>query len=192
VNGRAIATPGRGWRWLCLLGACLLVAVAHAAALEFSRVTVTLGEDDRIYLDAQTTYTLPPVVSEALDNGVPLTFVTHVQMRDTQAWLWQKDVADYRIRSVLRYRPLAGLYEVRVDDGDKQVFATREAALRYMGRISDLALIERGRLDLSHEYKVRLDAYLDIEALPLPLRPRAYLSGDWNLEAEPWEWQIKP
>ena len=184
--------PAHRLWWAWLLCACLLAPAVQAAALEFSRVTITLGEDNRIYLDAQTSYRLPPVVSEALDNGVPLTFVTHVQMRDTQAWLWQKDVVDYRIRSVLRYRPLAGLYEVRVGDDDKQVFATREAALRYMGRISDLALIERDRLNLKHEYQVRLDAYLDIEALPLPMRPRAYLSSDWNLEAEPWEWQIRP
>jgi hypothetical protein len=75
---------------------------------------------------------------------------------------------------------------------DKQVFATREAALRFMGRISDFAIIDRGSLDLKKEYRVRLEAYLDVESLPLPLRPKAYLSGDWHLEAEPWEWLIHP
>lgn len=182
-----------GYRWslaAMLLAWCVL---AWAAYLEFSQVTLTLGEDGRIYLDAQIKYQLTPAVSEALENGVPLTFVTHVQMRATDAWIWQKDVAEYRLRSQLRYRPLSGLYAVRsLDTGDEQVFATREAALRFMGRIRDFALIERKRLDLGKEYEVTLEAYLDIEALPLPLRPRAYLSRDWHLSAEPWTWQIRP
>lgn len=182
------------WRNALLWTLCLLMLTGlQAAALEFSKVTITLGEDNRIYVDAQIGYQLTPVVSEALDNGVPLTFVTHVQMRRSHAWIWEKDVADFRIRSVLRHRPLSGLYEVRnVGLDDKQVFATREAALRYMGRISDLAIVDRSRLDKTKEYVVRLETFLDVEALPLPLRPRAYLSSDWDLQAEPWKWQIRP
>lgn len=177
-----------------LLSVCLLlVAGVQAAALEFSKVTLTLGEDDQIYVDAQIHYELTPAVREALENGVPLTFVLHVQMRRSHAWIWEKDVADYRTRSILRYRPLSGLYEVRnVGLDDKQVFATREAALRYMGRIRDLAIVKRSSLDTEKEYGVRLDTFLDVEALPLPLRPKAYLSSDWDLQAEPWEWQIRP
>ncbi len=174
---------------LCLLAVPLL----HAAALEFSKVTLTLGEDNRIYVDAQIGYRLTPAVKEALENGVPLTFVLHVQMRRSRAWIWEKDAADYRLRSTLRYRPLSGLYEVRNLGGDdKQVFATREAALRYMGRIRDLAIADRSSLDTEEEYTVRLETFLDVEALPLPLRPRAYLSSEWSLKAEPWEWQIRP
>ena len=177
-----------------LAGVLLVAAVlAWAGAMSFDRVTLTLGEDGRIYLDAQVAYHLTPAVAEALENGVPLTFVTHVQMRAMDAWIWERDAADYRLRSQLRYRPLSGLYEVRnLESGDKQVFATREAALRYLGLIRDFAIVERDRLDLDKEYEVRLDTYLDIEALPLPLRPRAYLSPDWHLSAEPWVWQIQP
>jgi len=182
------------WRAMLLwLTLSLAAGSAQAAGLEFSKVTITLGEDDRIYADVQIQYRLTPAVREALDNGVPLTFVTHVQMRRAGAWLWEKDEAEYRIRSVLRHRPLSGLYEVRnLGTEDHQVFATREAAQRYMGRIRDLAIIERSLLDSTQEYLVRLESYLDVEALPLPLRPQAYFSGEWELEAEPWEWQIRP
>lgn len=179
---------------LCLLAFLTAFACGlHAAALNFSQVTITLGDDDQIYLDAQVQYELTATVREALENGVPLTFVLHVQMRRAGAWLWEEDVAEYRIRSVLRHRPLSGLYEVsNPQSGDKQVFATREAALRYMGRVRDLALIKREKLDATEEYRVRLESRLDVEALPLPLRPHAYFSDEWELEAEPWEWQIQP
>lgn len=171
--------------WLCL--------PVWAASLSFNQVTITLGEDNRIFLDAQISYELNDTAAEALENGVPLTFVTHVQMRAVGAWLWEKDVAEYRLRSVLRYRPLSGLYEVYTDDAkDKQVFATRTAALRYMGRIRDMAIVQRSKLDASKEYLVRLESYLDVEALPLPMRPLAYLSSDWDISAEPWEWRLRP
>lgn len=180
-------------RWLAI--GCLLLswALAHAGGLKFSAVTITLAEDQRIMLDARIKYELNDTATEALENGVPLTFETHVEMRAADAWLWSADVVDYRLRSTLRYRPLAGLYEVLTAGADnKQVFATRATALRYMGQINDMALIERARLDLEREYIVRLDAKLDIEALPLPMRPQAYLSADWDIAAERWEWRLKP
>lgn len=184
-------------RWRRYLGSILLLVLLSgqcvAAGLDFSEVTITLGEDNRIFLDAQIHYELNETTAEALENGVPLTFETHVQMRAVDAWVWERDVSEYRLRSVLRYRPLSALYEVRTPGMDnKQVFATRQAALRYMGRIRDLAIVERDRLNLNKEYQVRLEAFLDVEALPLPLRPRAYLSSDWSLKAEPWEWQLRP
>lgn len=180
-------------RWSAALLLLCAALPLWAASLSFSQVTITLGEDNRIFLDAQIAYELNAAATEALENGVPLTFITHVQMRAVDAWVWEKDVAEYRLRSVLRYRPLSGLYEVRsVSSADKQVFATRASALRYMGRIRDMAIVERARLDASKEYLVRLESYLDVEALPLPMRPQAYLSSDWDIEAEPWEWRLRP
>jgi len=176
---------------LCVLHFMWLEAAA--AALSFDEVTITLGEDNRIMLDAQLGYELNETASDALQNGVPLTFETHIQMRAVEAWVWEADTVEFRVRNVLRYRPLSGLYEVRrVGSEDKQVFATRASALRYMGRIRELALINRAELDESAEYLVRLRSFLDIEALPLPMRPMAYISADWKLEAEPWEWQLRP
>jgi len=171
----------------------LCVITVQAADLVFSKVTLTLSEDDRVFVDAQLKYQLNETATEALENGVPLTFEMRIQMRDADAWVWEKDIVEYRLRSVLRYRPLSALYEVRdLSGGAKQVFATRISALRYMGRISDLAIVNRDKLDLNKEYLVRLEAYLDVEALPLPMRPKAYLSSDWDIEAEPWEWRLKP
>lgn len=182
----------RGRLFVSLLLAWL-TAVAAEPALKFDQVTITLGEDNRIFLDAQVNYDLNPTTLEALENGVPLTFETHIQMREVDAWVWSPDVVEFRLRSVLRYRPLSGLYEVMVVGlEDKQVFATRASALRHMGRIRDLALVDRGKLDMKAEYLVRLRSYLDVEALPLPMRPMAYISSDWTVEAEPWEWRLRP
>jgi hypothetical protein len=94
---------------------------------------------------------------------------------------------------VLRHRPLSGLYELRSLEGSEPVsFATRDSALRALGRIIAMPIIARSELDLDDEYVVRLRVRLDIEALPLPMRPIAYLRRDWSLASEPWEWRLKP
>jgi hypothetical protein len=170
-----------------------LSSVLLADDVEFQRIALTLSEDGLILLDAEIAYDLNETVSEAMENGVPLTFETHVQMRDAEAWIWEKDVIDHRLRTVLRYRPLSGLYELRNLQGDEGLsFATRSAALRALGRIVAMPIIERDRLDLEKEYLVRVEVNLDVEALPMPMRPLAYLKPDWSISSEPWEWRLRP
>jgi hypothetical protein len=174
-------------------GLCASFALT-AAGVEFRTVALTLGEDGRILLDADIGYDLNETVSEALENGVPLTFETHVQMRRADAWIWEADVVEHRLRTVLRYRPLSGLYELRNLRGDEQLaFATRDAALRALGKIIAMPIVERRDLDLDEEYLVKIDVRLDVEALPLPMRPMAYIKRDWSIASEePWEWRLRP
>jgi len=182
--------------YLRQLAGLLLLALATASAAEeivFRQVTLTLSDEDFILLDAEIDYGLSDTVSEALENGVPLTFETHVQMRRADAWLWESDTIEHRLRTVLRYRPLSGLYELRSLEGSEPVaFATRDSALRALGRIIAMPIIARSELDLDDEYVVRLRVRLDVEALPLPMRPIAYLKRDWSLASDPWEWRLKP
>lgn len=164
-----------------------------ARGVDFQRVELSLSEDGYILLDSEIGYDLNETVSEALENGVPLTFEIHVQMRRAKAWIWEADVVEHRLRTVLRYRPLSGLYELRNLAGEEKIaFATRDAALRALGRIVAMPIVLRETLALDQEYLVRIDARLDVEALPLPMRPRAYLDRDWSIEGEPWEWRFNP
>ena len=45
--------------------------------------------------------------------------------------------------------------------------------------------------DLDEEYLVRVDVKLDIEALPLPLRPVAYLKPSWDLTSGWSRWPLE-
>lgn len=171
----------------------LLPLASVAERVDFRQVALTLSDDGYILLDADIEYALTDTVSEALENGVPLTFETHVQMRRAKAWIWESDVVEHRLRTVLRYRPLSGLYELRNLPGDEQLaFATRDSALGALGRIVAMRIMSRDELDLDKEYLVRLNARLDVEALPLPMRPFAYLADDWSIDSETWEWRLRP
>lgn len=180
-------------RFLVLVVLLAAPAALLADGVSFDRVALTLGENQRILLDAEIAFDLNDTIDEALDNGVPLTFETHVQMRRAEAWVWESDVVEHRLRTVLQYRPLSGLYELRNLQGDSRLaFATRDAALRTLGKIVGMPVIDRDKLDLDQDYLVRLNVRLDIEALPLPMRPVAYIKRDWKLTSEPWEWRLRP
>jgi hypothetical protein len=183
---------GRIIRGLVLGLAVVFSASLAAESFEFSRVEVILNGGE-IVLDAEIDYTLNDTALEALDHGVPLTFVIHIQVRRADAWLWESDVLDRRLRKVLRYHPLSSLYELHDLDSDtRQNFATRSTALRTLGELKRLQVGRLGELSPDDAYEVRLGTYLDIEALPLPMRPMAHISPDWDLESDTWVWLLRP
>jgi len=178
-----------GWSLAVLLG--LATALAAAAEITVERAVARLSDD--VYLiDASIGYEFSGPVLEALENAVPLTVELHVEVRREGAWVWEPDVVDRRLRSQIRYSPLLGTYQVtNVDSGVQRTFATREAAISALGEIKDLAVVQADALQPGENYRVDLRATLDIESLPLPLRPRAYLSPDWNLSSEWSRWRLR-
>lgn len=175
--------------WLLLAG---WSAAALAEEFSFERVQVGL-EGETILVDADIRYTLSEAVLEALEHGVPLTFELHVQLRRADAWIWESDEIDTRLRNVLRYHPLAGVYELRDLQNDAtESFATRETALRALGRVRNYPVTRIAQLAPGLQYKLRMHSFLDVDALPLPLRPKAYISPAWSLESETWEWRLQP
>ena len=179
-------------RWLSFVLVFLLSGVSQAD-MAFENVKLTVSDDQRLMLNASMAITLSPAVIQALENGVPITFEKLIQLREQDAWVWTEDLAEYRMRSVLRYRLLEKVYEIkRLDSGNVTKRATLAAALTQLGDIQAMPIIELAKLNPSDTYNVELDAKLDIEALPLPLRPKAYLSSDWSLSAETVKQGFKP
>jgi hypothetical protein len=69
---------------------------------------------------------------------------------------------------------------------------TRDAALAALGEIQGLQLLDRARLDPEQAYEVQIRASLDIEELPLPLRPMAYLYPSWKHASKWTKWPLTP
>jgi hypothetical protein len=182
-----------GWgRWW--LAAAALLFLRAAAADDFA---ITGGKtrlvDGSYLIDAQVEYRFTDEVLEALDNGVPLWVELHVQVRREGAWVWEADLVDLRLRSQIRYSPLSATYQViNMQNGVRESFATRAAALKALGEVKGLSVVRADQLKGTEKYVVEMRAVLDIEALPLPLRPLAYLSPAWNLSSEWSAWPLRP
>ncbi|WP_295398961.1 DUF4390 domain-containing protein [uncultured Thiocystis sp.] len=150
-------------------------------------------EDGVYYLDATIDSSFSEEALEALNNGVPLTIVIHLQIRRVNAWLWEDSLLDRQMRYAIRYKPLSERYEVyRLPGTSGRGFETREAAIRALGELQNVQLIAQDKLDQEEDYELQIKVFLDIEELPLPLRPMAYLKPSWKLSSEWNKWPLSP
>ena len=192
MSVRARLRRGDWGGWLAALIVASWAALAMAAEFTISKAAARL-QDGTYVADATVGYEFSPAVLEALENGVPLTVELHVQVRRDGAWVWEPDVVDSRLRSQIRYSPLLGTYQVtNLDTGHHYSFASRDRAIAALGEVKDLTLVRADALDPHETYRVEMRATLDIESLPLPLRPKAYLSPAWNLSSERHRWRLRP
>ena len=179
---------------LWALGLALWLPVPLQAGDEFRiKEARTRLAEGVFVLDADIELHFSPEALEALDNGVPFTIVFHFQVRSADAWIWDDSVSDRRLRYAIRYKPLSERYQVYRLPGERgRSFVTREAAIAALGELRGLQLVAQERLDPEGDYQVHMKAELDIEELPLPLRPIAYLRPAWKLGSSWTKWPLTP
>jgi len=177
-------------RILLLLWA--LAAAPEVAAEVSVKEVQTREEGGMLVMDANIDYGFSEEALEALDNGVPLTLAVHVQLRGTGDWVWTTSLVDLRLRYVIRYKPLTERYHVsQLPDKGGVDYVTRDAAVAALGDIDGLQLISNKRLDEEEgPFEIQVKAELDIEELPLPLKPIAYLFPSWKLSSGWTKWPL--
>jgi hypothetical protein len=165
-----------------------------AQGFAFTVKDVQIVQVDNVYqLNARIDYQLSDEAREALSNGVPLTLKVQLLVEKVWRGFWEPNPFETTLSFQIRYHALTELYRI-VDrqTGEEQNFVTREAALHALGEISNLTMINRVKLTPGEAYQVRLRADLDIESLPLPLQPLAYLGRGWKLTTGWSQWPLQP
>lgn len=183
------SVAGRTRLWACVFGLWLLWHPwAWASGFQVLMVQ-TQRVEGRYWLDATLDYQFSQATLEALESGVPLTIELQVQVLRERGWLWDKRLVDLQRRYRLEYHALARQYLVTNQyTGQLRRFRDLSAARYFLGKIRRLPILEAVETDES--LMGRLRARLDIEALPAPLRPVAYLSPDWRLVSEWYTWPL--
>lgn len=174
---------------------CLLLAVAQpllAAPFGIANVSVRLHE--QVYLlSADIHYDFSAEALEALHNGVPLTIRIDIEIEKTREWLWNSTLASLQQGFSLQYHALSHQYVLQnLNSGALYAFHNREAAFAALGQLRDLPLLDRQLLLEQQPYLIKLRARLDIESLPSPLRPIAYITPAWRLKSDWYRWSFTP
>jgi len=173
------------------------VTMVPPAATEFTVTAVqTRNDEGMLVMATDIDYGFSAEALEALDNGVPLTLEVHIRLRGVDDWVWDRSLIDQRLRYLIRYKPLSERYLVSSlpSDGDTGLdYVTRDAAIAALGRIDGLQLVSRERLrKAGGTFKLWVKAFLNVEELPLPLRPIAYLFPAWKLSSGWTQWPLQP
>jgi hypothetical protein len=176
-----------------LYALCLLWFWAGwVSAAEFTIYDVQIAKQDNRYLmNMQIEYRLSETALEALSNGVPLTLEVQVQVEKLWGSFWEQRPAEFSLRRQIRHHALTGLYRVvDLQTEEEKSFVTQDAALDALGELNSLKLVSADDLDPTVDYHVRIRAELDIESLPLPLRPLAYLGKEWKMTSGWSQWPL--
>lgn len=129
---------------------------------------------------------------EALYNGVPLTIVMDIEIVKNRDLLWDERIASLQGRYQLQLHALSDHYILKnLNSGATRTFRNLDSAILGLGTISDFPMIDSYLLNPNQQYWVRVRARLDIEALPSPLRPLAYLRSLWDLDGDWYTWPIE-
>jgi len=178
----------RSLLWLGLL----LALPVHASDFFITGIHTRLQEN--VYLlDAYIDYRFSDEALDALDNGVPLTFQLSIEIQRKRKWWLDANVADLQQRYRLQYHALSHQYLLQnLNSGAFYAFHSLAAARDAMGTLRDFPLLDSQLVEPNEHYEVLLHAELDIEALPSPLRPLAYITPAWRLNSDWYTWSLTP
>ena len=179
-------TPG-------LLALLLWPAISHAANEAFTIRSVETRLLDQVYtLSAKIDFRFSEPALEALQNGVPLIVLIDIEVQRERSWWFDKDIAELQQGYLLLYHALTEKYIINnLNSGAQENYDTLSAAVTALGTIDDLPILDAKLAGNAGHYVVGLHAYLDLEALPAPMRPIAYISSKWRLESEWYEWPLQ-
>lgn len=174
--------------FLCLLP---FFCCADEFAAEVKQVEITV-QGDSYMLSANVAYNLSEKAKDALHNGVPLYWDQQVKVQQQRAVIWNKTLLDTKIRYRIQYHALLNMYRV-INEGSGEIynFSTLSAALDLMSAIVNFPLMTRAQFDPKIHYLCAIKINFDRDALPLPLRPIAYIDPQWYLSSNWTLWPLK-
>ena len=143
-------------------------------------------------VDARIDFAFSEDNLEAMRNGVALTVIVEIEVRRERGRWWDEALAAHEFLYRIETNVLTGRYRVRgLHDGSARNHHSLEEVVETLGRLESVPVIARARLSDKARYAARIRARLDIEALPSPLRPIAYLNPRWRLNSGWFEWRIE-
>jgi len=144
---------------------------------------------EAVVLNGNLELGLTPKVEEALSKGIELPIIVELRLYRKRSLLWDQRVASWSLRRNLQYHALSGQYLVNADNA-RDNFLSLAEALKHLGTLSELRL-PLPTEPAADEHVMTLRVYLDIEALPTPLRPVAYTTLSWHLNSGWTKWNVQ-
>ncbi|MGA7802674.1 MAG: DUF4390 domain-containing protein [Gammaproteobacteria bacterium] len=173
------------------IGAMRTAAAAEEAGSFWVRSAHTVLSREVYRLDARIDFHLSTAALDALRSGVPLTIDIHMQAIELRGWLWNRVVADLHQYYQIQYHALSDRYLVKnLNTGLVDSHHSLEDALDEVGIIHGFPMLDERLLQPGGRYQGALQASLDIEALPTPMRVWAYVSSQWHLSTDWYTWPL--
>ena len=131
-------------------------------------------------------------MSEAVHNGIPLTFAFSVDLfAEKNNWPDQK-VKEYEFNHVMEYNSLKKEYIVhRNENGESRVTNSLEEAIRIMSEINGFKVLPLNELDSRTAYNLRAKAQMARKTMPPYFHYLIPFSTPWDFETQWYKLTLK-
>lgn len=177
----------------CLRNVSLLLWLLACAVQPAWADSVTARRADAELVDGQLAIStrfgirLPSGLSDALTQGVPLTFRLEFELTRPRLTAYYLNVSQWfsphsSITFKLSYQPLTNRYRVAIGSFSNY-YPSLNDAVRAVGAIQSWRVLDPGTLsgDAPDQVAGRVRLVLDISELPKPFQLNALGSSDWTL-----------
>jgi len=166
---------------------CFVSPIALAGSIEPTRAALVVTEDG-FSLSADFNVDLGHRVEEAVTRGVPLYFNLEFELTRNR-WYWANEhVASHILTYRLTYTPLTRQYRLATGALYRS-FDTLSEALRALGRVSALPVMDKGVIKPGEIYMAAVRLSLDRNQLPKPFQLDAFANRDWDIQSKTLRWQ---
>ena len=125
-------------------------------------------------------------MKQAIDSGIETTFNFLIRVYEVRGLLWDKKIAELKIKHTVAYDTLKKVYMVRLfEKGDQVIFVKDfEEVKGHMSAISGLQIVDLQKLVKGSHYQVRMMVELDEIRLPFYLHNVFFFLSLWDFETD--------
>ena len=180
---------------LCLGTMLALLVTSIAAQFEVKQAEPFL-HDRILHVNTRLELNVNPKIEEALSKGIPIDVAIEIRLVRYRWWWRNVVITDWTLVRRLQFHALSRQYLVSSQEGEQptESFGSLSQALAYLGDLSDFTITLTAKKELRPDARhlLVLRARLDIEALPVIMRPLAYATPSWRLNTGWTEWPVAP
>jgi len=182
-------------RLVVTLSVALVVAATGVAAQFEVKQAEPVLRDRVLHVNTRLDLTLNRRTEEALSKGIPIDVAIEIKLVRYRWWWTNIVITDVALSRRLQFHALSRQYLVssRRNEEPAESFGTLTQALAYLGDLREFTIPLTAKKELlpdaRHLMVVR--ARLDIEALPVVMRPLAYATPSWRLSTGWTEWPVQ-
>ena len=145
-----------------------------------------------VHLDATFALRFGTTLEEALHSGVTLPLLIEIEALQQRDYLWSKTVAHAEQGYLLSFNAVTGQYLLYNRNTDTQQRLPSLSAVRaVLGNLNKFPLMGRTQLKEGRQYLARLRITVASDMLPVPLRLMSYVTSDWDIQSEWYQWPLK-
>ena len=130
---------------------------------------------------------LSPLIEDALNKGVPLTFLVEFQLSSPRKYWFDDEIVTQTQSVTLSYHALSRQYLVN-RNGHQQSFASLQQAKEEISSIKGWSVVDKKLIKKGESYIAAIKIRLDQTKLPKPVQVEAIGSEDWSIASERYRW----